>query len=107
MVTKKTYTSFSDLTSTPNTIKQSQKEISPAKLAIQARKKQMQQNVPGILTKKGVKFISESNGAKLVIVHADVTVDYWPGAGRWQERKVNPRGDWGIQSLFEYLGVET
>jgi hypothetical protein len=106
MVTK-TFKSFADLTPPPNTNKQSQKELTPAKQAEQARKKQMQQNVPGILSKKGVKFVSESNGAKLVVTHVDTLVDYWPGAGRWQERKVNPHGDWGIQSLFEYLGVET
>lgn len=107
MVTK-TFKSFSDLTpsQTPTPVKQ-KFELSPEKKAIQERKKQMQQNVPGILTKKGVKFISESNGAKLVVTHADITIDYWPGAGRWQERKVNPRGGWGIQSLFEHLGVET
>ena len=106
MVTK-TYKSFADLTSTPNPIKSNLREPTAAR-KYTAKEKQMQKMVPGVLTKKGVKFESQDDGALLVIPYVEgILVDYWPGAGRWQERKVNPQGGWGIQSLFEYLGVET
>lgn len=105
MAAQHTFKSFNDIT--VDTFKAAKKPLTEGQKIIKERKQTMRKNVPEILKAKGVVFESKSNGALLLVKHASVLISYWPGAGRWEEQKVNPRRGWGIQSLFEYLGVET
>lgn len=68
------------------------------------RKQVRRVNVADILTEKGVRF--ENKGAKLMIQQDEgPEIEFWHGAGRWQELKVKGKVGYGLGTLLEYLGL--
>ena len=57
-----------------------------------------------ILARAGVAFKANNFGAHLIVVHADRTVDFWPGTGLWIERGTKTRGR-GVRRLLQHLGL--
>lgn len=53
----------------------------------------------------GVEFDSKNDGAHLIVTHNGVTVDFWPGTGKFIPRTPNPRHGRGIFNLLKLLGV--
>lgn len=56
-----------------------------------------------ILKRAGVTFTAHNAGAHLIIKHAGMRVDFWPGTGVWSTRA--GRTDRGVLRLLSYLGV--
>lgn len=44
----------------------------------------------------------KNNGAHIIIRHAGVVWDYWPGTGRWQERRSVWKGR-GVRKLLDRI----
>ena len=60
-----------------------------------------------ILSQKGVQYSVSNNGAHLIVKHDGVTVDFWPGTGKYIVRtgsRAQLRGR-GVFSLLDVLGV--
>lgn len=55
-----------------------------------------------ILIKRGIEFESKNAGAHLIVKHAGITVDYWPGTGKFIARNQQGKGR-GIFTLIKFL----
>lgn len=60
---------------------------------------------PEILREHGISFTSHNDGAHLIVITDDYTVDFWPSTGKWIFRKLNKSGR-GVLKLVEMLGVK-
>lgn len=60
-----------------------------------------------LLKDKGVSFESRNYGAHLIVHHGSRQVDFWPGTGRWIDRKDRKVDRRGVFKLLQYLGVST
>lgn len=56
-----------------------------------------------ILKRCGVSCMSRNMGAHLIVTHAERTVDFWPGTGKWIDR-AGPKGR-GVFRLLRHLGI--
>lgn len=57
-----------------------------------------------VLIDRGVAYTSHNAGAHLVVTHNGVTVDFWPGTGRWIGRNGWGEGR-GVFPMLKRLGV--
>jgi len=57
-----------------------------------------------LLGERKIVFQSFNGGAHLIIEHRDLTVDYWPGTGRWHVRG-GTKG-FGVKKLLKRLNEE-
>lgn len=53
------------------------------------------------LTAHGISFESKNHGAHLVVSYGSVTLDFWPGTGKWISR-CGKKG-FGVHKLVEFL----
>ena len=51
----------------------------------------------------GVKFSKHNNGVHLIVNHNGVTVDFWPGTGKWITRD-GFKGR-GVYNMLDHIGV--
>lgn len=58
-----------------------------------------------LLEERGISFVSRNSGAHLIVEHGGVTVDFWPGTGKFTQRGVTKSGR-GVFNLLKLLGVE-
>lgn len=56
-----------------------------------------------ILKRAGVSFTAHNGGAHLIVKHAGMRIDFWPGTGTWSTR--GGRTDHGVFRLLKYLGI--
>ena len=75
-----------------------------AKQDSQQRRASNRKNSAKLLSDAGVKFESKNLGAHLIIKRSDVTVDFWPGTGKWHVR--GGRQGRGVFQLARFLDVE-
>lgn len=54
---------------------------------------------PGRLMYYGIEFQSRNNGAHLIVTHNGWTVDFWPGTGKFTER----RGRWSGRGVLNLI----
>lgn len=59
----------------------------------------------GELRKNGIEFISSNGGSHLIVNHNGRTIDYWPGTGRWHDRKAGK--GFGLRNLLSHLKATT
>lgn len=55
-----------------------------------------------LLTQRNINFESLNDGAHLVVRHAGITIDFWPGTGLWITRSPKWRQR-GVRQLITYL----
>lgn len=55
-----------------------------------------------LLRNAGVNFTEHNNGAHLVVTSNQQIIDFWPGTGKWGDRKRRHYRR-GVHSLLEYL----
>lgn len=75
------------------------------KAAGQATRTSNRESSPAMLAAAGVAFESKNGGAHLVVTGLGKTVDFWPGTGRWIERKTNAKG-FGVRKPIKALTPE-
>ena len=63
----------------------------------QAKREQNREQSAHFLTAAGIVFTSHNLGAHLVVAGRGLTVDFWPGTGRWIAR--NGEKGFGVKSL--------
>ena len=51
------------------------------------RRKSHRENAPKILAEQGVHFESKSGGVHLIVSGKQCKIDFWPGTGKWIERR--------------------
>ncbi|MNN70290.1 hypothetical protein D3C81_1861330 [compost metagenome] len=56
------------------------------------------------LQELGISFVSNNDGAHLIVMHAGKTVDFWPGTGKFIPRGAGRPGR-GVFNLLKHLGV--
>lgn len=56
-----------------------------------------------ILAAKGICYKANNNGAHLVVTHGDMTVDFWPGTGKYI-RRADKKAGRGVFNLLALLG---
>lgn len=54
----------------------------------------------------GVQFESKNGGAHLIVKHGGLTVDFWPGTGKYIPRKPGAKHGRGVFNLLKLLGVD-
>ena len=55
------------------------------------------------LEEEGIMFEVKNNGAHLIVEGNEGFIDYWPGTGRWNDRK-GPKG-FGITNLLHHINL--
>lgn len=58
-----------------------------------------------LLRSKGVAFKERNHGAHLLVEHGGKEVDFWPGTGKWMDRRDRKIKNRGVFRLLNYLGV--
>jgi hypothetical protein len=75
--------------------------------ALREESKQRRQNnrehAPTVLQAEGIAFTSHNGGAHLVVVHGGIVCDFWPGTGKWIQRKSGGRTGRGIRNLIKEI----
>lgn len=69
------------------------------------RRANNRQDTADVLRTNGVKFESKNHGAHLVIEHAGLVADLWPGTGLFSIRGRKPNGR-GVFELLKRLGIK-
>lgn len=72
-----------------------------------ARRARHRESSPELLRAAGIAFVSKNEGAHLIVTHNDVTVDFWPGTGKWNTRPVDGKDHRGVKPLIAYLKRKT
>ena len=57
-----------------------------------------------ILRSHGIDFETKNIDAHLIVHHGTFCVDFWPGTGKWKDRK--GKYGRGVFQLLKYLGVK-
>lgn len=57
----------------------------------------------GILRKNNIPFRSLNNGGHLILHLENTTVDFWPGTGKWIDRKNPETQHRGVFKLLEFI----
>ena len=74
--------------------------------AIQSKKRASNRlNLARSLVSAGVCYTSHNDGAHLVVEHNCLIVDFWPGTGRWKNRKSGEYG-FSIKSIFKHIRIK-
>lgn len=79
-------------------------EFEAHKEASKARRADNREQSANLLTDHGVQFESKNLGAHLVVTHGERVVDFWPGTGKWIERR-KTKHHRGVFKLLTRLGV--
>lgn len=58
-----------------------------------------------ILMEEGIAYDNKNMGAHLIVKHNGITVDFWPGTGKWKDR-IGKQGR-GVINLIKYLRTLT
>lgn len=72
------------------------------------RRRKMRQYAFDLFTQLGIDFESKNYGAHFIVKSGKITIDYWPGTGKYIERGVQPlekRKHTGIDNLLKKLGI--
>lgn len=56
-----------------------------------------------ILAEHGIDFDTKNDGAHLIVKHNGLTVDFWPGTGKFIPRKPKPKHGRGVFNLIKML----
>ena len=67
----------------------------------QNHRSQNRANYTTELLNRKIPFTSHNGGAHLIVEGPEGYIDFWPGTGRWNNRK--GRADFGIQTLLKYI----
>ena len=67
----------------------------------QRKRANNRQASPELLTKANIEYETKNLGAHLIVDAGDHKVDFWPGTGRWIDRK-GKRG-FGVRKLIEHV----
>lgn len=70
------------------------------------RRADNRENSARILAENGVKFDVKNSGAHLVVMSEAITVDFWPGTGKWIVRKSGKTGR-GVFNLLKLAGLKS
>jgi hypothetical protein len=74
------------------------------RIASQAKRASNREFSTNLLQQEGIAFTSHNQGAHLIVAGA---WNFWPGTGRWEERKgkpgIPPRSGRGVQRLVKIL----
>lgn len=57
------------------------------------------------LVAQGIEYTSHNDGAHLVVEHNSLILDFWPGTGRWKNRKTGEYG-FGVKLLLKKIGAK-
>lgn len=60
---------------------------------------------PKVLNRHGIKFETKNHGAHLIVHGYSITVDFWPGTGKWAVRKDGQKG-YGVIALLRLPGLK-
>lgn len=55
-----------------------------------------------LLSAMGIAFEAKNEGAHLIVRHAGRTIDFWPGTGKWKDRR-EVRDQRGVRKLLAHL----
>lgn len=69
------------------------------------RRKSNRERSASLLQRLGVDFDSKNDGAHLIVTHNGVTVDFWPGTGKFIPRKPKPKHGRGVFNMLATLGI--
>lgn len=58
-----------------------------------------------MLQRLGVEFESKNDGAHLIVTHNGLTIDFWPGTGKFIPRKRKPKHGRGVFQMLAALGI--
>lgn len=75
------------------------------KVCSKTQRAEKRREIPEILKRKGIKFETKNNGAHLVIHGRSITVDFWPGTGKWIARGDKANG-YGVVALLKLEGLK-
>lgn len=75
------------------------------KVCSQNARRESRDKAPRKLKSAGYRFDVKNNGAHIIIYGASVTVDFWPGTGKWISRNYPDRGR-GMISLMKIEGLK-
>lgn len=67
----------------------------------QRKRASNRKTTPDLLRVANIDFESKNGGAHLIVDAGDHKVDFWPGTGRWIDRK-GKRG-FGVRKLIEHV----
>ena len=73
-----------------------------ARLLSQGRRANNREWSAGYLIREQIEHTSRNSGAHLIVMHAGLTVDFWPGTGLWIVRGSKRQGR-GIRDLINHL----
>lgn len=68
-----------------------------------ARRASHRQTSPELLRLTGIAYESKNNDAHLIVSHAGMVVDFWPGTGLWRTRPHDGREHRGVRELISFL----
>jgi len=71
----------------------------------QQRRAGNRESSAAILAEREVEFESRNEGAHLIVRHDGLTVDFWPGTGKFIPRKPGARHGRGVFNLLQLIGV--
>ena len=57
-----------------------------------------------VLKDNGIHFTSNNSGAHLIVEGADGFIDFWPGTGRWNDRR-GTKG-FGVMNLVRHINKD-
>ena len=69
------------------------------------RRASHRQTTPELLRERGIAFESKNGGAHLIVRHAALVADLWPGTGKYMVRSTG-RYKRGVFNLLRDLGVK-
>jgi hypothetical protein len=79
--------------------------IADLKAESAARRKSNRERSSQMLVALGVEFETRNDGAHLIVKHNGVTVDFWPGTGKYITRRTSKHGR-GVFNLLKLLGID-
>ncbi len=72
----------------------------------QAKRASNREDSAAIIKHHSVEVESKNFGAHLIVRHAEQTVDFWPGTGKWIDRRAAAINGRGVHNLLRHLGVK-
>jgi hypothetical protein len=60
----------------------------------------------GMIAYLGVRFEIRENGAHLIVRHAGMVIDFWPGTGKFKQRKPGAPYRRGVFNLLKLIGID-
>lgn len=75
------------------------------KICSQNARRESREEAPKVLKRKAYRFEVNNHGAHIIIFGAGVTVDLWPGTGKWIARNNLDQG-YGLIALMKVEGLK-